>query len=63
MIYTKKDYEFYKFLKDKKPNIIAKELVLIDDTYDFKYSSSLVDSPGYYFIKIPKSENPDFYMF
>ncbi|EAJ6188627.1 UDP-4-amino-4,6-dideoxy-N-acetyl-beta-L-altrosamine N-acetyltransferase [Campylobacter lari] len=62
MIFTKQDFEFYQFLKKNKPNMIVKDHVLINKSTEFNYSSSLLDSKGYYYIKIPKNENPDKYI-
>lgn len=62
MIFTKQDFDFYQFLKQTKPNMIVKDHVFIDNATNFNYSSSLLDSKGYYYIKIPKNENPDKYI-
>nr|WP_318530087.1 ATP-grasp domain-containing protein [Campylobacter sp. CNRCH_2014_0184h] len=62
MIFTKQDFQFYQFLKQNKPDMIVKDHVLIDNSTEFQYSSSLLDSKGYYYIKIPKNENPDDYI-
>lgn len=62
MIYTKKDYEFYQFIKTKKPNLIVKEQLFIKENESFTYSSSLMDVKGYYYLKLDLSENIDRYI-
>ncbi|KAA6227512.1 ATP-grasp domain-containing protein [Campylobacter sp. LR291e] len=51
-IYTKKDYEFYKALKQYKPELFIKEHILANENTKFSYPSSLTDSHGYYYIKL-----------
>ncbi|MCW1320837.1 hypothetical protein OLO84_06850, partial [Campylobacter jejuni] len=62
MIFTKEDYEFYKKLKALKPQIIVKERIHIKNNEEFPYSSSLMDSKGYYYLKISKDEDPEIYI-
>ncbi|MBZ7948675.1 hypothetical protein H2256_06910, partial [Campylobacter sp. RM9929] len=62
MIFTKEDYEFYKKLKTLKPQMIVKERIFIKNDEEFSYSSSLMDSKGYYYLKISKDENPEDYI-
>ncbi|RTJ30523.1 ATP-grasp domain-containing protein [Campylobacter jejuni] len=57
MIFTKEDYEFYKKLKTLKPQMIAKERIYVKNDANFSYSSSLMDSKGYYYIKIKLNED------
>ncbi|EAK7319647.1 ATP-grasp domain-containing protein [Campylobacter jejuni] len=62
MIFTKEDYEFYKKLKALKPQMIVKERIYVKNDEDFSYSSSLMDSKGYYYLKISKDEDPEDYI-
>ncbi|MFX3626196.1 ATP-grasp domain-containing protein [Campylobacter sp. LH-2024] len=62
MIFTKEDYEFYKKIKTLKPQMIIKERIFIKNDEEFSYSSSLMDSKGYYYLKISKDENPENYI-
>ncbi|OEW57548.1 ATP-grasp domain-containing protein, partial [Campylobacter jejuni] len=61
MIFTKEDYEFYKKLKTLKPQMIVKERIYVKNDENFSYSSSLMDSKGYYYLKISKDEDPEIY--
>ncbi|EOI4543048.1 acetyl-CoA carboxylase biotin carboxylase subunit family protein [Campylobacter jejuni] len=62
MIFTKEDYEFYKKLKTLKPQMIVKERIYVKNDENFSYSSSLMDSKGYYYLKISKDEDPEIYI-
>ncbi|MBZ7936502.1 ATP-grasp domain-containing protein [Campylobacter sp. B0100352/1] len=62
MIFTKEDYEFYKKLKALKPQMIVKERIYVKNDEEFSYSSSLMDSKGYYYLKISKDEDPEIYI-
>ncbi|MBZ7938069.1 ATP-grasp domain-containing protein [Campylobacter sp. RM9939] len=62
MIFTKEDYEFYKKLKTLKPQMIVKERIFIKNDEEFSYSSSLMDSKGYYYLKISKDDDPEDYI-
>ncbi|TKX34360.1 ATP-grasp domain-containing protein [Campylobacter taeniopygiae] len=62
MIFTKEDYEFYKKIKTLKPQMIVEEMLFIDNEKDFSYSSSLMDSKGYYYLKISKDDDPEIYI-
>ncbi|HID0730115.1 TPA: ATP-grasp domain-containing protein [Campylobacter jejuni] len=63
IVFTKKDYEFYKKIKFYKKHLIIDELFFIEDKENFiEYSSSLIDAKGYYYLKIPFEENPDLYI-
>ncbi|EAH9620566.1 ATP-grasp domain-containing protein [Campylobacter jejuni] len=62
MIFTQEDYEFYKKLKTLKPQMIVKERIYVKNDENFSYSSSLMDSKGYYYLKISKDEDPEIYI-
>ncbi|ELL7169843.1 hypothetical protein Q4K45_001625, partial [Campylobacter jejuni] len=62
MIFTKEDYKFYKKLKTLKPQMIVKERIYVKNDENFSYSSSLMDSKGYYYLKISKDEDPEIYI-
>ncbi|MBZ7970792.1 ATP-grasp domain-containing protein [Campylobacter sp. RM3125] len=62
MIFTKEDYEFYKKLKTLKPQMIVKERIFIKNDEEFSYSSSLMDSKGYYYLKISKDDDLEDYI-
>ncbi|HEC1877013.1 TPA: ATP-grasp domain-containing protein [Campylobacter jejuni] len=62
MIFTKEDHEFYKKLKTLKPQMIVKERIYVKNDENFSYSSSLMDSKGYYYLKISKDEDPENYI-
>ncbi|TKX29482.1 ATP-grasp domain-containing protein [Campylobacter estrildidarum] len=62
MIFTKEDYEFYKKLKALKPQMIVKERIYVKNDEEFSYSSSLMDSKGYYYLRISKDEDPEIYI-
>ncbi|WP_081302965.1 ATP-grasp domain-containing protein [Campylobacter fetus] len=58
IIFTQKDYEFYRYMKQKFPQMIISDNVLITNETKFGYSSDLLDAKGYYYIKIPSTDNP-----
>ncbi|HIC3276212.1 TPA: hypothetical protein ACW4JN_001372, partial [Campylobacter jejuni] len=62
MIFTKEDYEFYKKLKTLKSQMIVKERIYVKNDENFSYSSSLMDSKGYYYLKISKDGDPEIYI-
>ncbi|MBZ7954636.1 hypothetical protein H2278_07340, partial [Campylobacter sp. W0018] len=62
MIFTKEDYEFYKKIKTLKLQMIVKERIYVKNDEEFSYSSSLMDSKGYYYLKISKDENLENYI-
>ncbi|OEW30112.1 hypothetical protein AJ878_07410 [Campylobacter jejuni] len=57
MIFTKEDYLFYKKIKSLYPEFIIKEKIHFNNVENFDYSSSLMDSKGYYYIKIKLNED------
>ncbi|ALV25249.1 ATP-grasp domain-containing protein [Campylobacter iguaniorum] len=59
IIFTQLDYDFYKFMKQNRSSMIVNDNVSITDETKFKYSSDLLDAKGYYYIKIPKNDNPN----
>lgn len=66
LIFTKKDFEFYKAIKANKSQIIACDdfVNIKDDASDefFSYACDLLDAKGYYYLNIPANENPDLYI-
>ncbi|EOJ2685353.1 acetyl-CoA carboxylase biotin carboxylase subunit family protein, partial [Campylobacter jejuni] len=52
MIFTKEDYLFYKKIKSLYPEFLIKEKIHFNNIENFDYSSSLMDSKGYYYIKM-----------
>lgn len=57
MIFTKEDYLFYKKIKSLYPEFIIKEKIHFNNIENFDYSSSLMDSKGYYYIKMKLNED------
>ncbi|HDV7505294.1 TPA: ATP-grasp domain-containing protein, partial [Campylobacter jejuni] len=49
MIFTKEDYLFYKKIKSLYPEFLIKEKIHFNNIENFDYSSSLMDSKGYYY--------------
>lgn len=57
MIFTKEDYLFYKKIKSLYPEFLIKEKIHFNNIENFDYSSSLMDSKGYYYIKMKLNED------
>ena len=58
IIFTQKDYNFYLHVKQRYPQMIINDNVFITNETKFDYSSDLLDAKGYYYIKIPSTDNP-----
>ncbi|ALV25248.1 ATP-grasp domain-containing protein [Campylobacter iguaniorum] len=58
-IYTKNDYEVYKNIKANYNSLITDDFVNANDSTNFSYASNLLDSKGFYYIKIPLRQDPD----
>lgn len=61
-IFTKEDYDFFKKMKEKYPEMVVSEQ-LHEKEPNFSYASSLLDSKGYYYLRIPFNDNPDNYIY
>ncbi|EAJ9014090.1 ATP-grasp domain-containing protein [Campylobacter jejuni] len=57
MIFTQEDYLFYKKIKSLYPEFLIKEKIHFNNIENFDYSSSLMDSKGYYYIKMKLNED------
>lgn len=66
IIFTKKDFEFYKAIKAGKAKMLVRDECanIKENTGDefFNGFSNLLDAKGYYYLNIPLNENPDLYI-
>lgn len=66
IIFTKKDFEFYKAIKAGKAKMLVRDECanIKENAGDefFNRASDLLDAKGYYYLNIPLNENPDLYI-
>lgn len=66
IIFTKKDFEFYKAIKAGKAKMLVRDECanIKENAGDefFNGFSNLLDAKGYYYLNIPLNENPDLYI-